>query len=255
VAGRFYPADAVELRNLVNALLAMVPPLSEPPPKALIVPHAGYIYSGPIAASAYARLLPVCWTVQRVVLIGPSHHTAFRGLAASSAAGFATPLGMVPVDTSAVRKLQDALPQIVTFDEAHAQEHSLEVQLPFLQVVLGDFALVPLLAGDASPEELAAALEVLWGGPETCVIASSDLSHYLDYATANRLDRATANAIEELCPERIEGEQACGRIPIQGLLCTARAHGLRPATVDLRSSGDTAGPRDRVVGYGAFVFG
>lgn len=252
-AGRFYPKDPVELRDLINVLLDQVPPATGPGPKALIVPHAGYLYSGPIAASAYAQLIPERGQVQRVVLLGPSHYVAVEELATSSAEAFATPLGVVPVDIEAVRQVR-ALPQVKELDEAHADEHSLEVQLPFLQTVLGDFALVPLTVGDATPEEVSQVLDTLWGGLETLFVISSDLSHYHDFQTAQRLDRATAKAIEALKPGGVGEERACGRIPISGLLLAAHRHGLRARTVDLRNSGDTAGPRDRVVGYGAFVF-
>ena len=252
-AGRFYPADPAELRDLISVLLSQAPPPDGPAPKALIAPHAGYLYSGPIAASAYAQLAPVRDVVKRVVLLGPSHFVAFDGLAATSAEAFATPLGVVRVDMEALRQIAK-LPQVKVLDEAHAREHSLEVHLPFLQTVLSHFTLVPLAVGDATPEEIAQVLEVLWGGSETRLVISSDLSHYYDSPAAQRLDRATANAIEALEPEAIGEDQACGRFPIRGLLQAARRHGLRPRAVNLRNSGDTAGPRDRVVGYGAFVF-
>ena len=253
VAGRFYSGDPIELRQLITDLLAQVPPATGPAPKALIAPHAGYLYSGPIAASAYAQLALARDQVKRIVLFGPSHYVALDGLATTSAEAFATPLGIVPVDVAAVRELR-SLPQVRELDEAHAQEHSLEVQLPFLQCVLGDFTLVPLAVGEATPEEISQVLDALWGGPETRFVVSSDLSHYYDFKTARRLDRATAKAIEALKPGGIGEERACGRMPIRGLLQAARRHGLRARTVDLRNSGDTAGPRDRVVGYGAFVF-
>lgn len=253
VAGRFYPGDPEELRDLINMLLAQVPPATGPGPKALIAPHAGYLYSGPIAASAYAQLLPARDQIQRIVLLGPSHYVAIKGLATCSAEAFATPLGVVPVDLEAVRQVR-LLPHVRELDAAHADEHSLEVQLPFLQTVLGEFALVPLAVGDATPEQVSEVLDVLWGGPETRFVISSDLSHYFDFPTAQRLDKATAQAIEALKPGGVDEERACGRIAIRGLLQSARRHGLRARTVDLRSSGDTAGPRDKVVGYGAFVF-
>ena len=253
VAGRFYPDDPVALRKLITDLLAEVPPATGPAPKALIAPHAGYLYSGPIAASAYAQLIPARDQIKRVVLFGPSHYVAVNGLATTSAEGFATPLGIVPVDVEAVRQVR-LLPQVSELDEAHAQEHSLEVQLPFLQCVLGDFTLVPLAVGDATPEEISQVLDALWDGPETRFVVSSDLSHYHDFPTARRLDRATAKAIEALKPAGIGEEGACGRMPIRGLLQSARRHGLHARTVDLRNSGDTAGPHDQVVGYGAFVF-
>lgn len=253
VAGRFYPRDPVELRALVNSLLAQAPLATGPGPKAVIAPHAGYLYSGPIAASAYAQFMPARDQIQRIVLLGPSHYVALAGLATSSTQGFATPLGVIPVDLRAVRQVR-TLPQVQELDEAHVYEHSLEVQLPFLQTVLGDFSLVPLAVGDATPDEVSQVLDTLWGGPETRLVISSDLSHYYDFKTAQRLDRATAKAIENLNPGGLGEECACGRIPIRGLLQVAQRHGLHARTVDLRNSGDTAGPRDKVVGYGAFVF-
>jgi len=253
VAGRFYPADAVELRSLIAGLLAEVPPAKGPVPKAIIVPHAGYLYSGPIAASAYAQLIPARDLIQRIVLLGPSHYVALDGLATPSADTFATPLGSVPLDLEAIRQVR-SLPQVRELDDAHAQEHSLEVQLPFLQTVLGRFTLVPLVVGNATTGEIAEVLEVLWDGAETRFVISSDLSHYYDFQTARRLDRATAQAIEALKPAGIGDERACGRIPIRGLLHAARRHRLRARTIDLRNSGETAGSRDKVVGYGAFAF-
>ena len=252
-AGRFYPSEPVGLRELIDALLAAVPPASAPAPKAIIAPHAGYLYSGPIAASAYAQLLPARDLIKRVVVLGPSHYVALTGVAATSAEAFATPLGVVPVDVEAVLRIE-SLPQVILLDEAHAREHSIEVQLPFLQTVLSAFTLVPLAVGDATAEEVGQILDALWDGPETRFVISSDLSHYNDFQTARRLDRATAKAIEALKPGGIGEDQACGRIPIRGLLHAARRHGLHARTVDLRNSGDTAGPRDQVVGYGAFAF-
>ena len=225
-----------------------------PAPKAVIAPHAGYVYSGPIAASACARFAPAREIIKRVVLIGPSHRVPFKGLATTSAEAFATPLGAVPVDTVAIHDLCSRLPQVCVLDEAHAHEHSLEVELPFLQVVLADFKIVPLAVGDANDEQVAEVIEALWGGDETRFVISSDLSHYHDYATAQELDAATARAIEALRPQDIGGEQACGRSPVCGLLRAAQKRGLRAHSVDLRNSGDTAGSRNEVVGYGAFVF-
>ncbi len=253
VAGKFYPADAMELRCLIERFLREATPGDAPAPKAVIAPHAGCVYSGPVAVSAYVRLSPARGIVQRVVLLGPSHHAAFDGLATTGAERWATPLGDVPVDTRAVA-LICSLPQVRVLDAAHANEHSLEVHLPFLQVVLGTFRIVPLVVGTASDIEVAEVMEALWGGDETRFVISSDLSHYLDYKHARRVDAATARAIEELKPENISEEQACGRVAICGLLRVAQHHGLRAHTVDLRNSGDTSGPRDRVVGYGAWVF-
>jgi len=252
VAGLFYPAEAHALRELIRGYLAQARP-DGPPPKALVVPHAGYVYSGPVAASAYARLAPLRDTVNRVVLLGPAHRVGFYGLAASSADAFVTPLGNVPVDREALDRAL-ALPQVRVLDQAHAQEHSLEVHLPFLQECLAQFQVVPLVVGDATAAEVDEVLELLWGGPETLVVISSDLSHYHDYDTARQLDTATSRAIENLRPDDIDYEQACGRVPVTGLLVAARRHALQGRTVDLRSSGDTAGPREQVVGYGAYVF-
>jgi AmmeMemoRadiSam system protein B len=251
VAGLFYPADPDELAASVRACLRAARPDAAPAPRAVIAPHAGYVYSGPVAGSVYARLAPLRGRVRRVVLIGPSHRVGFRGLAVPSADVFTSPLGPVPVDREAVARIL-ALSQVVERDDAHAQEHSLEVQLPFLQEVLGGFALVPIAAGDASAEQVAEVIEALWDGPETLVVVSSDLSHYHDYATARRLDEETTRAIEALDPEGLDEESACGRIGVRGLLLVARRRGLAARTLDLRSSGDTAGPRDRVVGYGAY---
>jgi hypothetical protein len=222
-------------------------------PKAIIVPHAGYMYSGRVAANAFVLLVPSRGIVQRVVLLGPSHHLAFDGLALPSHTAFETPLGCVPIDESA-RRLLLALPFAHVLDDAHHWEHSLEVQLPFLQEVLGAFEVLPIAVGRATPAQVAEALETLWGGDETLIVVSSDLSHYHDYGTAKRMDEATAGAIETFDSERLAHEDACGRIGVQGLLGAARRHSLVASTLDLRSSGDTAGGRDEVVGYGAWAF-
>ena len=252
VAGMFYPGDAQELRHQVADFLdhAGEPRLT---PKALIAPHAGYVYSGPIAANAYAQLAPLRDTIKRVVLLGPAHRYPLRGLAYSEAALFRTPLGDVPVDQDALRSLDD-LPQVRALDAAFEGEHCLEVQLPFLQLVLDDFKLIPLVVGDATDREVAEVLQQLWAGPETLIVISSDLSHYHDYPTARKMDKATSEAIVGLHPEAIGYEDACGRIPVKGLLNLARQQGLIGELIDLRNSGDTAGPRDQVVGYGAYAF-
>lgn len=252
VAGMFYPDSAARLATDVRAYLAAVPALAGAPPKAVVVPHAGYVYSAAVAASAYARVAPLRGRVTRVVLLGPTHRVAVRGLALPRAHAFATPLGEVPVDAAAVA-LARTLPQVVVSDAAHALEHALEVQLPFLQSVLGGFSLVPFAVGDATPDEVAAVLDALWGGPETLVVVSSDLSHYHRYADAARIDRATADAVLALSAT-LDHEQACGATPVNGLLLCARRRGLSPALLDLRNSGDTAGDRSRVVGYASFAF-
>jgi AmmeMemoRadiSam system protein B len=254
VAGSFYPADPKTLDESVSAYLAEVGAgLSSPAPKALIVPHAGYVYSGPIAASAFVTLRDLASPIERVLLLGPSHRVPLRGLAATEAEVFATPLGPVPIDREAIERVLH-LPQVKLLESAHAFEHSLEVQLPFLKKLLPEFALAPFAVGDASAEEVAEVLETLWGGEETLIVVSSDLSHYYDYATARRMDAETSRAIESLDPEALGSESACGRVPVRGLLLAAKRHGLRARTLDLRNSGDTAGSRDRVVGYGAYVF-
>jgi AmmeMemoRadiSam system protein B/AmmeMemoRadiSam system protein A len=251
VAGMFYPGDAGQLARDVSAMLAASPRVAAVP-KALIVPHAGYVYSGEIAASGYALLASQRKSIRRVVLFGPSHRVAFRGLAVSGAAAFATPLGHVSIDRAGVASALEC-PQVVLLDPAHAEEHSLEVQLPFLQAVLGDFSLVPLVVGQASAGEIADVMERLWGGPETLVLVSSDLSHYLPYAEARRIDGASIDDILHLRPLR-HHEQACGATPINGLIELARRKGLLAHLIDMRNSGDTAGDKSRVVGYATVAF-
>jgi AmmeMemoRadiSam system protein B/AmmeMemoRadiSam system protein A len=253
----FYPADAAELDAVVQALLAGADSeagaRAPGRAKAIIAPHAGYVYSGPVAASAYACLQPIAGEIRRVVLIGPAHRARVDGIAVSAADAFTTPLGPVPVDTAAVAAIT-ALPQVTRLEPPHADEHCLEVHLPFLQELLGAFSIVPMVVGRAGGEEVAEVLERLWGGPETLIVVSSDLSHYLDYDSARRLDAETRRAIEALAPDGIGYEQACGRVPVAGLLTLARRRGLAVTTLDLRNSGDTAGDRRRVVGYGAWLF-
>ncbi len=253
VAGAFYPGGAKELDATVRSFLARAGEPAGPVPKAVIAPHAGYIYSGQVAASAYARLKPVRDSIRRVVLLGPCHRVPVRGLALSGASAFSTPLGEVPVDRQAAAAILD-LPQVEVFDDSHAEEHSLEVQLPFLQVVLEDFTLVPLIVGQTEGAKVAEVIERLWGGPETLIVISSDLSHYLDYDSARSLDGITCRAIENLDPAGIGQDQACGRVPVWGLLMLAKRRGLKVDTLEVCNSGDTAGSRDRVVGYGSWIF-
>lgn len=251
VAGAFYPADPKQLKLMVDQYLNDARP--EPKvPKAIIVPHAGYIYSGPIAANAYARLRQGRTFINRVVLLGPSHRVGFSGLAVSSADRFTTPLGDIPLDKQAIRDIAE-LPFVHYYDQAHDFEHSLEVHLPFLQEVLDQFSLVPIVAGETPAEQVSRVLEQLWGGKETVIVISSDLSHYHDYATAKKLDRATSEKIEKLQFEALDYDSACGRVPICGLLALAKKWALSVKTIDLRNSGDTAGDKQRVVGYGAYV--
>ena len=252
VAGMFYPAAPEALARMLDTMLAAARPADGPPPKALIAPHAGYVYSGPVAASAYALLRPAREAIRRVVLLGPAHRVAVHGLALPAAARFATPLGSVALDRDALAMLR-GMPQVTVSDEAHALEHAIEVHLPFLQTVLRTFTLVPLAVGHAAPDAVAAVLEALWGGPETLIVVSSDLSHYHPYAQARQLDHATAQAILASRTD-ISHEQACGATPVAGLALVAQRRGLRPVLLDLRNSGDTAGDRHRVVGYGAFAY-
>lgn len=254
VAGTFYPADPDTLRNLVRESFAAAEHRhADPvPPKALVVPHAGLVYSGPIAASAYLRLLPGREAIRRVVLIGPSHYVPLTGMAVTSADAFATPLGLVPIDDTA-RQLALAAPGVRVDDRAHAAEHSLEVQLPFLQSVLENFELLPVVAGHCPPDEVAGLLDALWGGPETVVVVSTDLSHYHRYADAVLLDRQTAARITALDPSGIGARDACGAFPLRGLLAAAHSRDMTVDVLDLRNSGDTGGERERVVGYGAFA--
>ncbi len=257
VAGMFYPDDPRDLDLAVGSYLRGSERSDDRAeaavPKAVIVPHAGYIYSGPVAASVYARLAPARAAIRRVVLMGPAHRVPLSGLAVSGADAFLTPLGEVAVDGAGVETIL-GLDQVEMRDDAHEGEHSLEVQLPFLQRVLERFAIVPIVAGRAAPEPVAEVLERLWGGDETLIVISSDLSHYHDYDTARRLDAATSRAIEALRPAEIGPQDACGSAAIGGLLRVAENRGLGARTIDLRNSGDTAGPHHRVVGYGAYAF-
>jgi AmmeMemoRadiSam system protein B len=252
VAGVFYPADAKQLQQQVDSYLLENAVTGEHVPKAIIAPHAGYIYSGPVAASAYRRLKTARGIISRVVLLGPSHRVAFRGLALSRVGYFATPLGDIALDHDLDAQLLQ-LPFVEYIEQAHSHEHSLEVHLPFLQQTLRVFKLLPIVVGEATPAQVGEVLEMLWGGPETLIVISSDLSHYHDYATAQRLDRATSDKIERLQYEQLTYDSACGRIPVSGLLALARKKSLRVKTVDLRNSGDTSGDKQRVVGYGAYV--
>lgn len=255
VAGTFYTAQAAVLAGEVRRLLgeaSQTVPVLPACPKALIAPHAGYVYSGQMAAAAYATLLPWRASIKRVVLLGPVHRVPVRGLALPGAQAFATPLGEVAVDQAAVLAL-GALPQVVTSPAAHAQEHALEVQLPFLQTVLPDFEVLPLAVGDATPAEVAEVLDVLWGGPETLIVISSDLSHFLRYDAAQARDRDTVQHILRL-QASLHHQQACGGTPINGLLLSAARHHLQPRLLGMCNSGDTAGDRQRVVGYASVAF-
>lgn len=252
-AGTFYPSDPTDLAAAVDGFIAAASPSSDALPKALIAPHAGYPYSGLVAGTAYARVHAT--TIERVVMFGPAHRWPVAGLALPSSTSFETPLGAVSVDLEAVEQAC-ALDGVETVDSAHADEHALEVHLPFLQRCFSsDFRLVPFVVGGATQAQVEAVMESLWGGPETLVVVSSDLSHFYDYDTACRLDADTSSAIENLAPDQLQEGGACGRVSIQALLSIATRLGLQAQTVDLRNSGDTAGGREEVVGYGAYVIG
>lgn len=252
-AGRFYPGEPETLCRTVRTLLEGSPTAAgAPAPKALIVPHAGYVYSGTVAGAAFARLRPDARSIRRVLLLGPAHFVPFGGLAVPEAEELSTPLGAVPIDR-ALREKVLSFRQVRRSDEPYIPEHSLEVELPFLQEVLPTCRLLPLLVGEADPQEVGEVLEAAWGGPETRVVVSSDLSHYHDAGTARRLDGETAGWIEGM-RSPIPADRACGAAPISGLLWLARRRRMRVETLLLLHSGDTGGPADRVVGYGAFLF-
>jgi MEMO1 family protein len=254
VAGTFYPADAARLRGVIEGYLDDAGcSRAGRPPKAVIAPHAGYVYSGPVAGRAFAALAEIASEIRRAVVIGPAHYVAMRGLAAPTVEAFRTPLGDVPLDRDAIAELLD-LPQVALADAPHQPEHALEVELPFLQAVLGEFALVPLVVGEATPVEVAEVLDRLWDGTATMIVISSDLSHYESYARAREHDGATAAAIERFDHSALGPRDACGHLPIAGLLLEARRRGMQALRLDLRNSGDTAGTKDQVVGYGAWAF-
>jgi len=253
VAGTFYESDPAILSNDVQGYLNAVENVAATPPKAIIVPHAGYIYSAPIAAKAYTMLKPSKDIIKRVVVLGPCHRVGIAGMALTSADIYQTPLGAIKVDHSFDKTLL-ALPGVQVFDDTHIPEHSLEVQLPFLQIVITDFDFIPIVVGGNDAEHIARVLDAVWGDTETLIVISSDLSHYLNYTQAQTSDRATCLAIEQLDAKSIMDTQACGRFPIQGLLTCAKRRAMTVKTLDLRNSGDTAGSKDKVVGYGAWAF-
>ena len=250
VAGAFYPDSPEHLQSMLDDMLEDAPERSLSP-KVLIVPHAGYVYSGPVAASAYRLLAEMKDKIRRVVLLGPAHRVAFEGLALPSVDAFATPLGNIPLDTQAMQALL-GLQQVQQLDSAHAAEHSLEVQLPFLKACLDQFKLIPFVVGDASPHAVAEVIEKLWGDDRTLIIISTDLSHFHNYEEACHRDGLTVKAIEQLSTS-LTGGQACGCYPLNGMLKVAQRRGMEVITLDVRNSGDTAGNKSRVVGYGAFV--
>ncbi len=253
VAGLFYPGDKQSLKEDVDQYLEQANYGRDIVPKAIVVPHAGYVYSGPIAASAYKQIIPFKEKIKRVVLLGPSHRVAFTGLAVPESDVFNTPLGNIPIDQEGIQLLAN-LPQVIVSDQAHREEHSLEVQLPFLQEILGKFSLIPIVVGDAERHEVAEVIKRLWGDEHTLIVISTDLSHYHEYNEAKQLDRATSDAIENLKPDLIGYDDACGRNGLIGMITVAEEKNLSVDILDLRNSGDTAGDKNRVVGYGAYVF-
>jgi AmmeMemoRadiSam system protein B len=250
VAGLFYEDDSDQLRQHVTALLEAADAIVECPPQALIVPHAGYVYSGQTAAAAYAQLAPLADVIERVVLFGPTHRVALQGMALPSVDAFATPLGNIPVDQDSIKRAKQ-LPGICVSDEAHRQEHSLEVQLPFLQTVLGSFSLMPILVGQCAPTAVARVMDTLWGGPNTLLVISTDLSHFHPYEQARQRDALTCERIEAK-DNTLNGQDACGAHALNGLMSTEHCRPMTVKLLDTRNSGDTAGGKDRVVGYGAF---
>ena len=259
VAGMFYPADEQILKDDILTYLEQVTVKPSSQPKALVVPHAGYIYSGAIAASAYKQLIPFKDKINRVVLLGPSHRVAFSGLAVPEADYFNTPLGEIPIDKNGIQEISH-LAQVITSNQAHSEEHSLEVQLPFLQVILDEFSLIPIVVGDAERHDVAEVINQSWCGEDgscdehTLIVISTDLSHYHEYSEAKHLDLLTSDAIEHLKPDLISYEDACGRNGLKGMMTVADEKGLSVELLDLRNSGDTAGDKNRVVGYGAYAF-
>jgi len=253
VDGYFYPGNPEILSKTIHNLITSAKSFELPPPKAIIAPHAGYTYSGAIAATIYKTLLPNKDLIKRVVVVGPAHKLSFRGIATTNCDYFSTPLGNLAIDLAAIASIL-SMPTVQVLEHAFDMEHCLEVQLPFLQTVLKDFKLIPFVIGNAQPQDVANLLLRLWGGRETLIVISSDLSHYYDYNTAQEFDKAASKAITSLAPNDLQDHQACGQLPIKGLLLAAAELKLQAQILDLRNSGDTSGNKDRVVGYGAYYF-
>jgi len=250
--GMFYPADSEELTEMIDNFFNDVTK-DYPLPKAIIAPHAGYIYSGQTAAHAL-KCLSQAKKIKQVVVVAPSHQCAFEGIATTKADQFETPLGKISIDQTVCKQLNIEFNYVRVEENAFDREHALEVELPFLQRALSTFTLIPLIVGKVTPQHLSKVLLSIWNGPETLIVISSDLSHYQPYAIANQIDYATKKAIENLLPDKIAFGQACGQTGILALLNVAKQKGMKVRCIDLRNSGDTAGDRDRVVGYGAFHF-
>ena len=252
VSGMFYPDDPTELTDQISAFLNEASYDLLAIPKVLIVPHAGMVYSGSIAASAYRSLLQYRHVIRKVILLGPAHRTYIKGLGLPTVDQFQTSLGEINLDTKTIKNLVKKFPQVRFSDEAHADEHSLEVQMPFLQEVLGSFRLIPFVVGEASQKEVADVIHHLWGGEECLIVISTDLSHFHAYDRAVELDRITAEQIELFRGDKLWDHAACGRIPLSGLLQVAKEKWMSIQRFDLRNSGDTSGRKDQVVGYGAW---
>lgn len=252
VAGQFYSDNALELHQQISRFIQQAQTVHSDYPKAIIAPHAGYVYSGPVAATAYKKVMEKAATIKQVIIMSPAHRYGFKGLAWSAADSFRTPLGDVKVNKEALNQVKQ-LDFVHNLEQAFDGEHALEVHLPFLQSILNDFQIVPFVVGVAEPEQVAQVLDQLWGKEETLIVISSDLSHFHDYQSARQRDQKTTQAIEDLRYEDIHGEDACGTYPLSGLLLEARKRKLHAENIDLRNSGDTAGSKDSVVGYGAYL--
>ncbi len=251
VAGLFYDRDPVQLGSVVDELLSGVTATGGPRPKVLIVPHAGYVYSGATAASAYLRLAPWRNDIRRVVLLGPAHRVYLEQVALPGCDSYASPLGEVPIDVE-LAAIATELPGVCVSEQAHREEHSLEVQLPFLQRLLGDFSLLPMVVGHCPPGQVAAIIDALWGGPETLIVVSTDLSHFHSYEQAERLDRLTCERLLAH-DQSLNGEDACGANALNGLMTSEHGRQLEVELVHRCNSGDSTGDHSRVVGYGAFA--
>lgn len=252
VAGTFYPASKTELQELIDSFLTKAEFIDFAAIRGLVVPHAGYIYSGPVAASAYKQLLTfdpeVTW---KIFLLGASHHASFPGLSIDQHEGYETPLGVVPVDQVVKKIIKEEGCDFI--EQAHTSEHSLEVQLPFLQKVLKKFSIIPILVSETDYLQTTMVVQK-YLDEKSLLIASSDLSHYYEYKDATMLDQVTCEAIENQNIDMLQECEACGKTPIMSLLQIAQERAWKTKLVDYRNSGDISGELERVVGYGAFVF-
>ncbi len=251
VAGLFYPSEPEELKSMLETFVNTAKSVNNLT-RAVIAPHAGYVYSGPIAGSAYKALYSSKENIKNVIILSPSHNCSFDGVATHSAQAFSTPLGDIEVNQELKEKIA-SLPFIKELDEAFIREHALEVHLPFIQYVLPHAKILPLVVGQTYPEEIQMLIETLWNDPSNAFVISTDLSHFLSYMQAQKLDSLTAKQFERKLFQEIHHEQCCGYFPVRGMLKFAKEHGLKISTLDLRNSADTAGDKGRVVGYGSFM--